>query len=51
MSPGVPPVSRRPVASPSRKRVADLVLLLASDRAANLTGADLAIDGGLITTL
>ncbi|GAA1616212.1 oxidoreductase [Actinoplanes couchii] len=31
--------------------VADLVLLLASDRATNLTGADLVIDGGLITTL
>ncbi|MEV6495387.1 SDR family oxidoreductase, partial [Actinoplanes sp. NPDC051633] len=31
--------------------VADLVLFLASDRAANITGADFAIDGGLITTL
>jgi NAD(P)-dependent dehydrogenase (short-subunit alcohol dehydrogenase family) len=31
--------------------VADLVLLLASDRAANITGTDIAIDGGLITTL
>ena len=31
--------------------VADLVLFLASDRAANVTGADFAIDGGLITTL
>ena len=31
--------------------VADLVLLLASDRAANVTGADFVIDGGLITTL
>ncbi|GLY93807.1 oxidoreductase [Actinoplanes sp. NBRC 103695] len=31
--------------------VADLVLLLASDRTANVTGADFAIDGGLITTL
>jgi NAD(P)-dependent dehydrogenase (short-subunit alcohol dehydrogenase family) len=31
--------------------VADLVLLLASDRAANITGTDVAIDGGLITTL
>jgi len=33
------------------EEVADLVLLLASDRAANITGADVAIDGGLITTL
>jgi NAD(P)-dependent dehydrogenase (short-subunit alcohol dehydrogenase family) len=31
--------------------VADLVLFLASDLAANITGADLAIDGGLIPTL
>ena len=33
------------------QEVADLVLLLASDRAANVTGTDIAIDGGLITTL
>jgi NAD(P)-dependent dehydrogenase (short-subunit alcohol dehydrogenase family) len=33
------------------EEVADLVLYLASDRAANVTGADFAIDGGLITTL
>jgi NAD(P)-dependent dehydrogenase (short-subunit alcohol dehydrogenase family) len=31
--------------------VADMVVLLASDRAANITGADIRIDGGLITTL
>ncbi len=31
--------------------VADLVVLLASDRTANVTGADFAIDGGLVTTL
>jgi NAD(P)-dependent dehydrogenase (short-subunit alcohol dehydrogenase family) len=31
--------------------VADLVLLLASDRAGNVTGADFVIDGGLVTTL
>jgi NAD(P)-dependent dehydrogenase (short-subunit alcohol dehydrogenase family) len=31
--------------------VADLVLLLASDRAGNVAGADFVIDGGLITTL
>jgi NAD(P)-dependent dehydrogenase (short-subunit alcohol dehydrogenase family) len=31
--------------------VADLVLLLASDRAGNVTGTDFVIDGGLITTL
>jgi NAD(P)-dependent dehydrogenase (short-subunit alcohol dehydrogenase family) len=31
--------------------VADLVLYLASDLAANITGANFAIDGGLIPTL
>lgn len=31
--------------------VADLVVLLASDRTANVTGADFSIDGGLITTI
>jgi NAD(P)-dependent dehydrogenase (short-subunit alcohol dehydrogenase family) len=31
--------------------IADLVLYLASDRAANITGSDVRIDGGLITTL
>lgn len=31
--------------------VADLVLLLASDRAGNVTGSDFTIDGGLISTL
>lgn len=31
--------------------VADLVLLLASERAANMTGANITIDGGLIATL
>ncbi|BCY08375.1 oxidoreductase [Actinoplanes sp. L3-i22] len=31
--------------------VADLVLLLAGDRAGNVTGADIVIDGGLISTL
>ncbi|MBH0119691.1 SDR family oxidoreductase [Rhodococcus sp. HM1] len=31
--------------------VADLVLFLASDRAANITGADMTIDGGFITTI
>lgn len=30
--------------------IADLVLLLSSDRAGNLTGSDITIDGGLITT-
>ena len=33
------------------QEVADLVVLLASDRAGNVTGADFVIDGGLITTL
>jgi NAD(P)-dependent dehydrogenase (short-subunit alcohol dehydrogenase family) len=33
------------------REVADLVLLLASDRAGNVTGADFVIDDGLITTL
>jgi NAD(P)-dependent dehydrogenase (short-subunit alcohol dehydrogenase family) len=32
------------------EEVADLVLVLASDRAGNATGADFVIDGGLITT-
>jgi NAD(P)-dependent dehydrogenase (short-subunit alcohol dehydrogenase family) len=31
--------------------VADVILFLASDRAANVTGADYVIDGGLLTTL
>jgi NAD(P)-dependent dehydrogenase (short-subunit alcohol dehydrogenase family) len=31
--------------------VADLIVFLASDRAANITGADYVIDGGLIQTL
>jgi NAD(P)-dependent dehydrogenase (short-subunit alcohol dehydrogenase family) len=33
------------------EEVANLVVLLASDRAANVTGADVVVDGGLITTL
>ncbi len=33
------------------QEVADLVLLLASERASNVTGADFVVDGGLITTL
>jgi NAD(P)-dependent dehydrogenase (short-subunit alcohol dehydrogenase family) len=32
------------------EQIADLVLLLASDRAGNVTGADFVIDGGLVTT-
>jgi hypothetical protein len=31
--------------------VADLIVLLASDRAGNVTGADFVIDGELITIL
>jgi NAD(P)-dependent dehydrogenase (short-subunit alcohol dehydrogenase family) len=33
------------------QEVADLVVLLASDRAGNVTGSDFVIDGGLVTTL
>jgi NAD(P)-dependent dehydrogenase (short-subunit alcohol dehydrogenase family) len=33
------------------EEVADLVLMLASNRTSNVTGADFVIDGGLITTL
>jgi NAD(P)-dependent dehydrogenase (short-subunit alcohol dehydrogenase family) len=33
------------------QEIADLVLFLASDRAANLTGSDFLVDGGLVTTL
>jgi NAD(P)-dependent dehydrogenase (short-subunit alcohol dehydrogenase family) len=33
------------------REVADLVMFLASDRAANITGADMTIDGGMITTM
>ena len=33
------------------QEVADLVVLLASDRAGNTTGSDFVIDGGLVTTL
>ena len=32
------------------EEIADLVLLLAGDRAGNLTGTDITIDGGLVTT-
>ena len=32
------------------EEIADLVLILASDRTANVTGADITIDGGLIPT-
>jgi NAD(P)-dependent dehydrogenase (short-subunit alcohol dehydrogenase family) len=33
------------------EEVADLILFLASERAANITGSDFAIDGGLVQTL
>jgi NAD(P)-dependent dehydrogenase (short-subunit alcohol dehydrogenase family) len=32
------------------EEVADMVVILASGRAANVTGADITIDGGLIPT-
>jgi NAD(P)-dependent dehydrogenase (short-subunit alcohol dehydrogenase family) len=35
----------------SPAEVADLVVLLASDRTGNVTGSDFVIDGGLVTTL
>ena len=41
----------RPVASPTPQEVADLVVLLAGDRAGNVTGSDFVIDGGLVQTL
>ena len=31
--------------------VADLVLVLASERTGNVTGADFVIDGGMVTTI
>ena len=33
------------------EEVADLVVLLASDRTSNVTGAEFTIDGGMVTTL
>lgn len=47
---------RQAAAAPSGRfthpdEVADLVVFLAGNRAANITGADVTIDGGLITTL
>jgi NAD(P)-dependent dehydrogenase (short-subunit alcohol dehydrogenase family) len=33
------------------EQVADLVVFLASDRSGTITGSDLRIDGGLITTM
>ena len=41
---------RPPAGSPRPQEVADLVVLLASDRAGNVTGADFVIDGGLVQT-
>jgi NAD(P)-dependent dehydrogenase (short-subunit alcohol dehydrogenase family) len=36
---------------PTPQEVADFIVLLASDRAGNVTGADFVIDGGLVQTL
>lgn len=33
------------------EEVADVVVFLAGDRAANITGSDFVIDGGLVSTL
>jgi len=33
------------------QQVADLIVFLASDRAGNITGSDLRIDGGFVSTL
>ncbi len=49
-------VRRQEAAAPSGRftrpeEIADLVTFLCSDRAANITGSDLVIDGGLVTTL
>ena len=49
-------VRRQEAAAPTGRftlpgEVADLVVLLASDRSANVTGSDFRIDGGLISTL
>jgi NAD(P)-dependent dehydrogenase (short-subunit alcohol dehydrogenase family) len=49
-------VRRQEAAAPSGRftrpeEVADLVVFLASARAANITGSDVVIDGGLVTTL
>ena len=50
-------VAKQAVADTSARRfthpqeVADLVVLLASDRAGNVTGTDVLIDGGLVKTL
>jgi len=49
-------VRRQEAAAPSGRftapeEIADLVAFLCSDRAANITGSDFVIDGGLVTTL
>ena len=49
-------VRRQAAAAPTGRftypsEIADLALFLASDRAANITGSDFLIDGGLVTTL
>ena len=33
------------------EEVADLLVMLASDRVSNVTGADVVIDGGMVSTL